>query len=129
MHNARLAWARTDPKELSMAEVDLLVAGGTVVTPRGRRRADVAVTDGRVVSVDQRGPTARRTVDASGLLVMPGGVDTHVHLMDPGDPSREDFPTGSAAAALAGVTTIVEHTHGSPVRSVADLVAKQIGRA
>lgn len=108
-----------------MAEVDLLVAGGTVVTPRGRRRADVAVTDGRVVSVDQRGPTARRTVDASGLLVMPGGVDTHVHLMDPGDPSREDFPTGSAAAALAGVTTIVEHTHGSPVRSVADLVAKR----
>lgn len=115
-----------------MAEVDLLVAGGTVVSPEGRRRADIAVDDGRVVSVGRADVVARRTVDASGLLVMPGGVDTHVHLMDPGDPTREDFPTGTAAAAIAGVTTIVEHTHGTPVRSVAGLREKQehlVGRS
>ena len=107
-----------------MAEVDLLVAGGMVVTPQGRRRANVAVLDGRIVSVGVEAPSARETVDASGLLVMPGAVDTHVHLMDPGSPEREDFPSGTRAAAASGVTTIVEHTHGRPVRTVEDLEEK-----
>ena len=44
-------------------------------------------------------------------------VDTHVHLMDPGPTEREDFPTGTRAAAVSGVTTVVEHTHAHPVRS------------
>ncbi|SFL49920.1 dihydroorotase [Geodermatophilus ruber] len=108
-----------------MTELDLLVAGGTVVTPGGRRRAHVGVRDGVVVHLGPAGPAgelpAARTVDAAGLVVLPGGVDTHVHLMDPGSPEREDFPTGTAAATAAGVTTIVEHSHGSPVRTVADL--------
>ena len=51
----------------------------------------------------------------------PGMVDTHVHLMDPGPTEREDFPTGTTAAAARGVTTIVEHTHGHPIRTVDDL--------
>jgi len=42
-------------------------------------------------------------------------IDAHVHFMDPGDPTREDFPHGSAAAAVAGVTTVLEHSHGVPV--------------
>ncbi|HEV7207561.1 MAG TPA: dihydroorotase family protein [Mycobacteriales bacterium] len=108
-----------------MAEVDLLVAGGTVITPAGRRRAHVAVVDGRICNVGLDRPSARNVVDASGLLVLPGGVDTHVHLMDPGSTEREDFPTGTAAAAASGVTTIVEHSHGQPVRTVDDLIAKR----
>ncbi|MCV2488839.1 amidohydrolase family protein [Geodermatophilus sp. YIM 151500] len=104
-----------------MADLDLLIAGGTVVDPTGRRRLSVGVRDGVVVHVGPGTPAARTTVDAAGLLVLPGGVDTHVHLMDPGSPEREDFPTGTSAAAAAGVTTIVEHTHGSPVRTVGDL--------
>ncbi|SMD26918.1 dihydroorotase [Kibdelosporangium aridum] len=105
--------------------VDLLVSGGFVVTPNGRRRANVAVVDGRIVHVGDDRPAARQEVDASGLLVLPGGVDTHVHLMDPGSTDREDFPTGTGAAASAGVTTIIEHSHGQPVRTVDDLRDKQ----
>ncbi len=108
-----------------MPEADLVIAGGTVVAPEGRRRAHVVVSDGVVVAVGPDLPTATRTVDASGLLVLPGGVDTHVHLMDPGSTDREDFPTGTAAAAASGVTTIVEHSHGQPVRTVDDLRAKR----
>lgn len=52
---------------------------------------------------------------------MPGMVDTHVHLMDPGDTEREDFIHGTSAAAARGVTTIIEHTHSHPIRSVKDL--------
>ena len=55
---------------------------------------------------------------------MPGMVDTHVHLMDPSATEREDFPTGTAAAAIAGVTTIIEHAHGGPVREPGELRAK-----
>ena len=91
------------------------------MTSTGRRRLHVGVRDGRVAYVGPDTSSAGRTVDATGLFVLPGGVDTHVHLMDPGSPEREDFPTGTSAAAASGVTTIVEHTHGTPVRTVDDL--------
>jgi dihydroorotase (multifunctional complex type) len=107
-----------------MAEADLVIAGGNVVTPEGRRRANVTVAGGRIVDVSSQRPDAREVVDASGMFVMAGGVDTHVHLMDPGDAEREDFPTGTSAAAASGVTTIIEHSHGRPLRSVADLAEK-----
>ena len=79
---------------------------------------------GRIAAVTPERHPARERVDATGLLVMPGMIDAHVHFMDPADPTREDFPTGSAAAARAGVTTVVEHTHGRPVRTPGDLREK-----
>lgn len=98
--------------------------GGTVVTADGSVRADVFVADGRIAAVGELEPGGD-TVDATGLLIFPGMVDTHVHLMDPGPTSREDFPTGTRAAAARGVTTIVEHTHAHPIRAVADLEEKR----
>ena len=108
-----------------MAEVDLTIEGGTVVTPRGRARLNVHVREGRVVALSPERARAAETVDAGGLYVLPGMVDTHVHLMDPGATEREDFPSGTAAAAASGVTTILEHTHAHPVRTVEDLRAKR----
>ncbi|MCU1614558.1 MAG: dihydroorotase, multifunctional complex type [Frankiales bacterium] len=104
-----------------MPAADLVIAGGTVVVPEGRRPANLAVADGVIRYLGPDLPSARSTVDATGLLLLPGGVDTHVHLMDPGSPEREDFPTGTSAAAASGVTTIIEHSHGQPVRTVDDL--------
>ena len=101
------------------------VEGGTVVGSRGRRRANVYVADGRVAEITTELRPAAERVDAGGLLVLPGMIDAHVHFMDPGDPEREDFPTGTAAAAAAGVTTVIEHTHGHPVRSAAEFEAKR----
>ncbi|MEO3797367.1 amidohydrolase family protein [Nonomuraea sp. B10E15] len=107
-----------------MADVDLLITGGMVVSSQGRRPAHVAVCDGRVLTLDGAHLSAVRRIDATGLLLLPGGVDTHVHLMDPGSTDREDFPSGTRAAAVSGVTTIIEHSHGTPVRTVDDLQAK-----
>ncbi|PWU24197.1 MAG: hypothetical protein C5B48_07185 [Candidatus Rokuibacteriota bacterium] len=101
------------------------IEGGEVVTPTGRRRANVYVDDGRIVAVGDVRESADEVVDASGLLVLPGMVDAHVHLMDPADTSREDFPTGTAAALRSGVTTIVEHTHARPVVGAAELEEKR----
>ncbi len=103
---------------------ELAIKGGTVVTIDGRQRAHVYVADGRIVNVGAEDEPAERVIDATGLLVLPGMVDTHVHLMDPGANDREDFPTGTRAAAARGVTTIVEHTHSHPIREVADLADK-----
>ena len=107
-----------------MPDLDLAVMGGTVVTDRGRARLNVYAADGRVAHVGPETLAATDVVDASGLFVLPGMVDSHVHLMDPGPTDREDFPTGTSAAAASGVTTIVEHTHGHPVREVADFTEK-----
>jgi dihydroorotase-like cyclic amidohydrolase len=95
-----------------------------MVTPDGTIRGDLYVKDGRVVGLGRLDVSPRETVDAGGLMVLPGMIDAHVHFMDPGDTSREDFPTGSAAAAVAGVTTVIEHSHSSPVYTGAELREK-----
>ena len=104
---------------------DLAVVGGEVVSGDGRARLNLAIRDGVVVAVTTDVPEARETVDATGLLVMPGMVDIHIHAMDPADPTREDIPAVTAAAAAAGVTTIIEHTHAAPMRTADDLVEKR----
>lgn len=95
----------------------LAIRGATLVTPRGRRRANVYVEDGRIAAIDGSTHTADETVEADGLYLLPGCVDGHVHFQDPGDTSREDFLTGSSAAAVGGTTTVIEHTHSHPVRT------------
>jgi dihydroorotase (multifunctional complex type) len=104
---------------------DLGIEGGVLVTPRGRERLHLYADGGKVAVASAERHEARERVDASGLLVLPGMVDAHVHFMDPGDTSREDFPSGTAAAGRAGVTTVIEHTHGAPVISAGDLAAKR----
>ncbi len=108
------------------------IKGGTVVGPNGLGVADVAIRGGQIQIVGPELEPVGEVIDASGLLVLPGMVDSHVHLMDPGPTEREDFPTGTRAAAAHGVTTIIEHTHAHPIRSVADLndkVAYLAGRS
>ncbi len=98
--------------------------GGTLVSESGQMRGDLRVEHGAVAAIGDLDESGE-VVDASGLLILPGMVDTHVHLMDPGATDREDFPTGTRAAAARGVTTIVEHTHSHPVRTAGDLRDKR----
>jgi dihydroorotase (multifunctional complex type) len=107
-----------------MGQCDLAVRGGRMVTPDGTIREDLYVKEGKVVGLGRLDVSPRDTVDAGGLWVLPGMIDAHVHFMDPGDTNREDFPTGSAAAAVAGVTTVIEHSHSSPVYTAAELRKK-----
>lgn len=106
---------------------ELAIENVTVVSPQGRRLAHLYVQDGRIaamaVTTAEQQQAARR-VDATGLLALPGAVDGHVHFMDPTEPDREDFISGTSAAAAGGVTTVIEHTHSAPVRDAAELRAK-----
>ena len=103
---------------------DLAIRGATLVTARGRRRAHLYVDGGRIAAITAEELSAREAIDADGLALLPGMVDGHVHFQDPGDTAREDFRTGSAAAAAGGVTTVIEHTHSHPVRDVVALREK-----
>jgi dihydroorotase-like cyclic amidohydrolase len=103
---------------------DTVVVGGTVVTATDAVRADVAIEDGKIAAILSPGgaPEADETIDATGKHVLPGGVDPHVHMMDPGDTEREDFPTGTAAAAAGGITTVGEHHRTDPTVLSADVL-------
>lgn len=92
-----------------MSELDLVIRGGTVVTGTDQFPADVGVKDGQVVALGKSLGATRRSVDAQGLLVLPGGVDNHVHVDQPapGVVMCDDFDTGTASAAAGGTTTII----------------------
>jgi dihydropyrimidinase len=61
-------------------ELDLVIRGGTVVTAADVGKCNVGVKDGRIVALAEDLPRAASEIDASGLLVLPGGIDSHVHL-------------------------------------------------
>jgi allantoinase len=91
------------------ADCELLVRGGRVVTPWGVTGADVAVAEGRIVALGQRlGWTADEEVDARGLHVFAGGIDSHVHFNDPGRTEWETIADGSVALAAGGYSTFVD---------------------
>jgi len=86
----------------------VIIRGGTVVTTRGAEHADIAIRDGRIVEI---GPNLEREgneIDASGLHIFPGGIDSHVHFNEPGRTEWEDIAHGSAALAAGGYTTFID---------------------
>ncbi|HZL63525.1 MAG TPA: dihydroorotase family protein [Thermoleophilia bacterium] len=96
--------------------MSLLVRGGIVVSPAGRRVADVLCEDERITAVLDPGSEVRadEVIDAAGLLVFPGFIDPHIHPRDPGDTHKEDFAHASRAAAAGGVTTLLVMPNAVP---------------
>ena len=95
-----------------------------MVGPKGSRRAHVYLEGGVIVAVDGQDRKAERTIDATGLLVLPGMVDAHVRFDDPGEGASSDFPAETRAAAARGVTTVVEYSSRRPVGTAVGLVSK-----
>ena len=105
---------------------DLLIRGGTAVLPWGQEATDIGVKDGRIAAIGAVG-TADETIDATGLHVLPGLIDPHVHLRDPGDPAIETIPTGTRAAVLGGLTTVFDMPNTAPAIVDAERVAWKQG--
>jgi dihydropyrimidinase len=122
------------------AEFDLVVRGGTVAGAGHQEVADLGIEDGRIAQVGGA-MTGREEIDADGLLVLPGGIDAHVHLMtprmiaafaesEPGEPMWvDDFWSGSLAAFAGGITTIANMTFALDGESVTDAVAHEMAEA
>jgi dihydropyrimidinase len=89
---------------------DLVIRGGTVVTAGELFHADLGIRDGRIVAIGEDLPAGREELDARGLLVLPGGVDSHCHieqLSAAGLVNADTFETATASAALGGTTTVI----------------------
>jgi allantoinase len=99
--------------------VDLIVKNGTIVTPLSSLRGHVLVDGGRIldIMVSDTLPQSREVIDASGLHVLPGLIDPHVHFRVPGLEYKEDFDTGSQAAACGGITTVLDMPNVVPPTS------------
>lgn len=109
--------------------VDLVLRSRRVVTPEGERPATVHVEDGAIAAVSAYGdvPAKAPLVDAGGAAVLPGLVDTHVHVNEPGRTEWEGFASATRAAAASGVTTIIDMPLNSipPTTTVAALECKR----
>jgi dihydropyrimidinase len=115
--------------------LDLVVTGGTVVTPSGSVPADIGIADGVIVNVAEAGSLAEaaaRVVDASGLIVVPGGVEPHVHTLWPhehpdGTVSLYGEPEDVSRAALyGGTTTLLDYAVVGPGESIAAVIESKV---
>ena len=110
---------------------ETLIRGATVVNAEGPRRADVGIAAGRIEALMRPGETAGASeiVDASGSFLLPGLVDAHAHLRDPGLTHKEDFSSGTHAAALGGVTTVLDMPTDEPWTATSEQLADKMAIA
>lgn len=89
---------------------DTIIRNGTVVTDSETFKCDVGIIDGRIAAIETGLADAAEIIDATGLYVMPGGIDSHVHLAQPsgdGIVMADDFASGTLSAAFGGNTTVL----------------------
>lgn len=110
---------------------ETLIRGATVVNADRQERRDVGIAGGRVAALITPGGTAEAAtvLDASGCLLLPGLVDAHAHLREPGLTHKEDFSSGTHAAALGGVTTVLDMPTDEPWTASAEKLADKMAMA
>lgn len=108
--------------------LDLAIIGGTAVTPGATARRDIGIKDGKIAAIETPGKlaAASSTIDASGMLLLPGAVDPHTHLDAEmfGANSADDFESGTVAAAAGGVTTVVDYAFQAAGGTLAEAISK-----
>lgn len=116
-------------------EWDLLLRGARVFSPEGLAVMDLAIRDGRIADLgpDLDPGRAAESEALQGLTLLPGVIDSQVHFREPGLTHKEDLASGTAAAALGGVTTILEMPNTQPAttgsKAIQDKLARAAGRA
>lgn len=111
-----------------MTDLDVVITGGTLTDAARTYQADIGVAGDKIAVIGAAGSLAeaKRTIDADGLTVLPGIIDSHVHVRDPGFTHKEDFHTATLAAAAGGVTTIMCQPTTQPPTCTAQALAERI---
>ncbi|HVB54210.1 MAG TPA: amidohydrolase family protein, partial [Candidatus Acidoferrales bacterium] len=112
-------------------EYDLVVASKRILTPSGWFSGQVGIRGGKVVALvaaAEEAPAARR-VEVGEKPVIPGVIDTHVHFRDPGYTYKEDFESGTRAAAAGGVTTVFDMPNVKPPTTTAERLRAHLANA
>lgn len=109
---------------------DLVLRGGTVVSHAGTAQTDIGIGNGLIAEIGPIGANAAgRTIDVTGLHVLPGVIDSQVHFREPGGEHKEGLASGSKAAVLGGVTAVFEMPNTDPLTTSADALADKLARA
>ena len=110
---------------MSATTADLVVANGRIVTPDSVFEGSIAIKDGKVLAVGdlEAMPLAAELFDAAGMHILPGAIDDHVHFRDPGYPHKEDWESGTAAAAFGGVTCVFDMPNTIPPTANGEILA------
>jgi dihydroorotase len=113
------------------ATYDLLLKGGTLVNHDGVGLRDIGIKDGKISSISGTldPAAAGETIDATGLHILPGVIDTQVHFREPGLTHKEDLETGSRAAVMGGVTAVFEMPNTNPLTTGEAELADKVARA
>ena len=110
--------------------MDLILKGATVVNHDGTGVRDIAVKDGRIAGLGRFATgSAAENIDCAGLHILPGVIDTQVHLREPGAEHKEDLETGGRAAIMGGVTGVFEMPNTKPLTTTAETLAGKVARA
>lgn len=114
-----------------MAETyDLVIKGGTIVNHDGEIQTDIGIKSGKIAFLGEIHPEkAGEVIDAGGLHVLPGVIDSQVHFREPGGEHKEDLETGSRAAVMGGVTAVFEMPNTNPTTTSAEALADKVSRA
>ena len=110
---------------MSATKADLVIANGRIVTPDSVFDGSIAIKDGKVLAVGELEamPLAAELFDAAGMHILPGAIDDHVHFRDPGYPHKEDWESGTAAAAFGGVTCVFDMPNTIPPTGNGEILA------
>jgi dihydroorotase len=113
------------------SSVDLVIHGATLVTPDSQYPASVAIHDGKIAAIGAADamPPSAETLDATGKFLLPGAIDVHVHFRDPGYTHKETWETGTAAAAMGGVTTVFDMPNTNPPTGTIEALHQKLERA
>jgi len=105
--------------------MELAINNGLVVLPGKTEHVNIGIEGGKIASIKRSHIKAEIAINASGKVILPGLVDCHVHLRDPGYPKKEDFFTGTRAACAGGVTTVIDMPNTDPqTRTIPSLKEK-----
>ena len=131
----RLSWPARNQDAVHSAPkwsvtYDLVIRDATVTDSAGSNRADVCIRDGKIVFIGALGDAkAPAVLQAGDLTLIPGLIDTQVHFREPGLEQKEDLESGTRAALMGGVTSILEMPNTRPNTTSAEALADKIRRA
>ena len=97
--------------------LDLLIKNGQCYIDGALKDADVSVNNGKIQKIGKISEKAKETIDAKGLIVLPGCIDTQTHFREPGSTDTEDLHSGSRAAVAGGITAVFEMPNTNPPTS------------
>ena len=108
---------------------DLLIRNGKIVSSQGVDSGDIGISGGKIIAVGDAPGDAAEVIDANGLLVFPGVIDTQVHFREPGMEHKEDLESGTRSAILGGTTTIFEMPNTNPTTTTKEALEDKLRRA